>query len=256
MTLEGELMSASGRPHVIQFIWGVVPPGQYAASGPEFSFVATTRDVEWQQVLCTKNPPVSYGPDPTTSTIDADPTQMVAGESSVVTVQLRDESGNPLAFGGDSVVLYSSESLSPVSDNGDGTYTATFSSILASTHIISGSVNGDWITNEGSVAVLPGPAEPGASVVMAEFETVEVGSTSTIFVGLYDQYGNQLISGGDQVSCFISAGSGSLSSMVDNGDGIYSATLFSADAGQTVVGCLVNGVVVSDTATVEFVAPP
>jgi hypothetical protein len=91
---------------------------------------------------------------------------------------------------------------------------------------------------------------------MAEFETVEVGSTSTIFVGLYDQYGNQLISGGDQVSCFISAGSGSLSSMVDNGDGIYSATLFSADAGQTVVGCLVNGVVVSDTATVEFVEPP
>ena len=257
MTLEGQLMSGFGSPHVIQVMPGVVPPGPYAASGHEFSFVATTRDVEWQQVLCTKNPPVSYGPDPATSTIGADPSEMVAGESSLVTVQLRDGSGNPLVSGGDSVSLYSSVGgLSPVLDNGDGSYTATFSSTTSGQSVINGEVNGAPIMDEALVMVSPGPAEPGASVVMAEFETVEVGSTSTIFVGLYDQYGNQLISGGDQVSCFISAGSGSLSSMVDNGDGIYSATLFSADAGQTVVGCLVNGVVVSDTATVEFVEPP
>lgn len=257
MTLEGDLMSGPGWPHVIEVMPGVVPPGPYAVRGPEFSFVATARDVEWQQVLCTMNPPVSYMPDPTTSTIDADPIVITAGESASLTVQLRDEQGNPLSTGGDVVSLASSAGdLSPVVDNGDGTYAANFSSVQAGSHSIVAYVNGEMIADDAIVSVEPGTAEPAASVIMAEFETVPVGDSSVINVYLLDQYGNQLTSGGDQVSCFIASGSANISSVTDNGDGSYSATLWSAEAGETSVGSLVNGVVIPDTTIVEFVENP
>ncbi len=257
MTLEGDLMSGPGSPHVIQVMPGVVPPGPYAVSGPEFSFVVTTRDVEWQQVLCTENPPVSYTPDPTTSTIDADPTVITAGESATLTVQLRDEQGNPLSTGGDDVSLASSAgNLSPVVDNDDGTYAATFSSMLAGSHSIVAYVNGEMIADDVVVSVEPGAADPAASVIMAEFETVPVGESSPVHVFLLDEYGNQLTSGGDQVSCFIASGSANISSVMDNGDGSYSATLSSAQAGEISVGSLVNGIVMPDTTTVEFVENP
>ena len=66
--------------------------------------------------------------DPTTSTISASPTSIPADGSStsMITVQIKDASGTAVTEGGDAVELATTAgTLSAVTDNGDGTYTAT-----------------------------------------------------------------------------------------------------------------------------------
>ena len=67
-----------------------------------------------------------------TSTITASPTSIVADGSSTsaVTVRLKDAAGNDLHGTGGTVALglTGTGSLSAVTDNGDGTYTATLTS--------------------------------------------------------------------------------------------------------------------------------
>jgi len=98
---------------------------------------------------------------PATSTITASPTTLLAGgtSTSVVTVQLIDASGNPLVNGGDTVTLATTlGTLSTVTDAGDGTYTATLTPAPASgTATISGSVNGQPITDMATVTFTPPP---------------------------------------------------------------------------------------------------
>lgn len=66
-------------------------------------------------------------------------------------------------------------------------------------------------------------------------------STSVITVTLVDQYGNKLISGGDDVT-ITHTGSGTLSGTVDNGDGTYSAILTApTDVGSATITASLNG---------------
>src|SRR5690554_1958063 len=62
---------------------------------------------------------------PDTSTITADPEAITTDETALITVQLRDAKGNELVDGDDTVTLTTTHgTLTPVTDNGDGTYTA------------------------------------------------------------------------------------------------------------------------------------
>ncbi|HKK46726.1 MAG TPA: invasin domain 3-containing protein [Balneolaceae bacterium] len=83
-------------------------------------------------------------------------------------------------------------------------------------------------------------------------------STSTITVQLKDEYGNNLVSGGENVQLFTTAGTfGSGDTTItanDNGDGTYSAVLTSSStAGQiaTITGT-VNSTGIADSARVNF----
>ena len=69
--------------------------------------------------------------------------------TSEITVTLLDDFGNDLVFGGDAVALSTTAgTLSPVTDNGTGTYTATLTSaIAAATATITGTVNGSPIAD-------------------------------------------------------------------------------------------------------------
>lgn len=68
-------------------------------------------------------------------------------------------------------------------------------------------------------------------------------SESTITVQVQDRFGNNFINGGDTV--VMSSSFGTLSSVTDNNDGTYSATLSSATAGSASVTATVNGQAVS-----------
>ncbi|HEX6983634.1 MAG TPA: invasin domain 3-containing protein, partial [Balneolaceae bacterium] len=86
-------------------------------------------------------------------------------------------------------------------------------------------------------------------------------STSTITVILVDQYGNKLISGGDN-TVISSSGADSLSVTTDNGDGTYTATLTApTDVGSTVITATLNGNTINSKAgnsqqVVEFIPGP
>ena len=197
------------------------------------------------------------GPSASQSTISASPTSIVAdgATTSTITVQLKNSSGSNLTFGGSTVVLSTTlGSLGSVTDNGDGTYTATLtSSVTSGTATITGTVNGSSITDDAEVEFTPIAASAATSTITASPTSIvaDGATTSTVTVQLKDANGNDLVAGGDTVALFTTLGS--LGSVTDNGDGSYTATLTSATtAGTATVTGTVNSAAIADDAEVEF----
>ncbi len=192
-----------------------------------------------------------------TSLITAAPASITANgtSTSTITVQLEDEKGNNLTTGGDTVALSTTlGTLSTVIDNGNGTYTATLTSATTTgTATIVGTVNGSTITNNAAVSFTPGVASAVTSLFTAAPASITANgtSTSTITVQLEDVKGNNLTTGGDTVA--LSTTLGTLSTVIDNGNGTYTATLISAatTGTATIVGT-VNGSAITNSATVSF----
>jgi outer membrane murein-binding lipoprotein Lpp len=195
--------------------------------------------------------------DATTSLITAAPTSIVAdgATTSTITVQLKDAFSNNLDSGGDTVVLATDlGTLGSVTDNSNGTYTATFTSATTTgTATITGTVNAAAITNTETVTLIPGAADGTTSLITAAPTTIVADGveTSTITVQLKDAFSNLLISGGDTV--VLTTDLGTMGSVTDNGDGTYTAILTSATTtGTSTVTGTVNAVEITDTATVTL----
>ncbi|WP_176466310.1 invasin domain 3-containing protein [Aliifodinibius salipaludis] len=99
---------------------------------------------------------VTPGPvDPGNSQITADPTsvQNDGSSTSTITVTLRDANNNRLNTGGNNITLSTTAgSLGSISDNNDGTYTATLTSTTTEeTATITGDVNSQAISDDASV---------------------------------------------------------------------------------------------------------
>ncbi|MEE1877655.1 invasin domain 3-containing protein, partial [Altererythrobacter litoralis] len=78
-------------------------------------------------------------------------------------------------------------------------------------------------------------------------------STSTVTVQLKDVNGNNLSAGGNTVT--LSTNAGSLSGVIDNGNGTYTATLTSSTSIETAtITGVVDGSSIVDTASVDFVS--
>src|SRR6202012_2847447 len=101
-------------------------------------------------------------------------------------------------------------SLSSVTDNGDGTYTATLSSTSAGAAHVSGTLNAAPLTG-ATVTFVPGPPDAAHTTLGAAPASLTAGSTTTVTVHAKDQYGNALTAGGDTVS--LATDRGSLSSV-------------------------------------------
>jgi len=98
---------------------------------------------------------------PLTSTITAAPSSITADgtSTSIITVQLKDSSGNDLTAGGNIVVLAASlGTLGVVTHSGNGAYTATLTSATSSgTATLTGTVNGQAITDNTTVSFTAPP---------------------------------------------------------------------------------------------------
>ncbi len=196
-------------------------------------------------------------PDASTSTITATPAAITAGASSTVTVTLADAAGDPLgaAGAGRAVVLTTDlGTLGPVTDAGDGTYTATLTSTAVGTATVGFAVDGTSSTSTATVTVAAGVPDAGASDITASPAAITAGGSSTLTVTLRDAHGNALGAAGAGVPVGMSTDLGELSAVEDIGDGTYTATLTSTVAGTATVGFAVDGTVSATTATVT-VAP-
>ena len=193
-----------------------------------------------------------------TSLLSASPTSIIANGSSVstITVQLKDTNGNNLSSGGDTVLLSTNlGTLGVVTDNANGTYSATLtSSVIAGAATITGTLNGGAITDNATVNFTVGAALSTTSLLAASPTsiTADGSSTSTITVQLIDANGNNLIIGGDTVVLNTSAGT--LGAVTDNTNGTYSAVLTSATSmGTATITGTLNGSAITDNAAVDFV---
>jgi methionine-rich copper-binding protein CopC len=79
-------------------------------------------------------------------------------------------------------------------------------------------------------------------------------SSSTITVQVKDGFGNNFLNGGETVN--LTSTLGTLSSVTDNSNGTYTATLTSTTVGTATISATLNSVAVTDTATVSFTNVP
>jgi adhesin/invasin len=203
---------------------------------------------------------VTFTPGPgstATSLITASPTSIVANGSSTstITVQLKDANGNNLTASGGTVALNTTGgSLGSVTDNNDGTYTATLtSSTTAGTATITGTLDGNAITDNEVVTFTAGAASEATTTISASPTTIPAdgNSTSTITVQLKDANGNNLSTGGATVA--LNSTGGTLGSVTDNGDGTYTATLTSTTtSGPVTITGTLNGQAIVSSAVVTF----
>jgi hypothetical protein len=165
-----------------------------------------------------------------TSTIESQFSSLVANgtTTSTITVQLKDANGNNLTASAGAVALSTTRgTLGPVTDNTNGSYTATLtSSTTAGEATITGTLALSTITDTATVTMTPGPASAAQSTLTASHSPIKLnGGTSTITVTVKDAQGNPRLTGGDTVT--LATNLGSLSVVTDVGDGTYTAILTS-----------------------------
>ncbi len=199
--------------------------------------------------------------DPTNSTVTASPTSLTADGSSTstITIQLKDSSNNNFSASGGTVTMSTNTGTvsSPATDNGDGTYTATFTAGTgAGTATITATVSGMppiTITNQATVTLTAGAASATTSTISASPTSIAANgsSTSTITVQLNDANSNNLSASGGTVT--LSTTLGTLSSVTNNNNGTYTATLTSGTTtGTATISGTLNTVAITGTASVTL----
>jgi len=180
-----------------------------------------------------------------------------SGSAVTLTLRARDAAGNNLASGGLTVVFSASGGTSTgtigaTTDNGNGTYTASFTGIVAGTATtIGATIGGSAVTSTlPTVTVTPGPVSTAQSVVSVSSGSVAVGSVVTLTLQAKDQAGNNLTAGGLAVVFTASGGTsaGTIGATTDHANGTYTATFTGTTAGTaTTIGATIGGTAVTST---------
>ena len=180
------------------------------------------------------------------STVTASSSTFIAGGSDIeITVQLKSGASTSLGASGGRVALFSSAgSMGVVTDNSDGSYSADLNPPNTRGEVtVWATLDGLAIDDVATVTITPGAAIASASIVSVDRNALPAdrASTATVTATLNDAHGNRLNAGGATVAMAV-AGGGSVSSVTDNSDGTYTATLTSAASiGTSVVSVTVGG---------------
>lgn len=200
-------------------------------------------------------------PDTAVSTITATPGTVTVGDSATVTVQLKYTSGGNVPRSGGTVALAvtGAATLTAVTDNNDGTYTAKVTSNSAEAVTISGTLDGHNIVSTAGVTFQAGAASGmAANSATPQSATVGTAVTAPPSVKVTDSHGNGVA--GVAVTFTVTTGSGQVSNGTDpagasavvttNASGV--ATLASWTLG-TAAGAANNSVTASATGLADVV---
>lgn len=189
-----------------------------------------------------------------TSEINVAPTSITTDDEATVTVVLRDAAGNALITSGGTLTLSSTiGTLSAITNNLNGTYTATLTSLVLGNATITGTINTAAIADNAVVTVTVGAASTGTSLITAAPASMTTDGSSTITVQLRDAAGNALTGSAGPVVA-LSTTLGALSTVNDIGNGTYTATLTSSGTGAATITGALNGFGIVDDAVVAVTA--
>jgi filamin len=153
---------------------------------------------------------------------------VVAGETGEFTAQAKDSFGNKLVTGGNALgVQVGGPADVPVEtvDNGDGTYKATYVPTKVGEYNVAVTFDGQTIPRS-PFAVKVVPAAANAATTEAEGEGLTkatAGEPAKVNIITKDQFGNKLVEGGAPISGSLSGPEEVPVSVIDNGDGTYTA---------------------------------
>lgn len=190
--------------------------------------------------------------------VSAAQTSLNPGNSITVLAQVKDSSGNNLTTGSYTIGFSysggtSTGTFGSTTSLGNGLYSVTFTGAVAGTAIdVSASANMTYaVDSTASITVVPWKVE-----ITAASSTVPIGQTTTITARIKDWQNNYLTSGGSGLSLStVTAGIGSLSSIIDNSNGTYSVTFSASGTGSTTIGAsLPSSFTVTSTPTITVEA--
>ncbi|WP_269015141.1 invasin domain 3-containing protein [Aquirufa nivalisilvae] len=187
-----------------------------------------------------------------TSTLTPISASLVAsGVSQTLTVTAKDALGNAITTGGATVVITKLSgvgTVSAVTDNANGTYTATVSSLIAGTGVFVATINANPVLSgtasqtQASITFTVGAVNATVSTLTPTTANIFAdGSTQTLTVTAKDLNGNAITTGGATVLITKSSGVGTVSTVTDNGNGTYTATVSSNTPGTGVFVASING---------------
>ena len=189
------------------------------------------------------------------STITTDRSHLNAGtgETTTVTLTLRDKFGNKVFLGGQNISLTSTAGsfIGDPTDNNDGTYSQLLKSgTVAGSIVINGTVGGTPIGGTASITIKPDvPDLTKSSITVAPNRIEPDGfSKATITVILRDQYSNP-ISGVNTLAINTTDGSFT-ESTIDNGNGSYTRVIAATNISSVAtITATVDAIPLTDSAT-------
>ncbi|WP_170206003.1 Ig-like domain-containing protein [Klugiella xanthotipulae] len=176
---------------------------------------------------------------PTAATLVAAPTQVIAAPSaqSNITLTTRATNGIQMLTGAATVALSSTlGTLSNVTNNNDGTYSATLTSNVVGTATVTGTVNGVSIPATATVDFIAGPPAAGTGLstlnVSPGSRMADGSQSHTVTVTMTDAQGN-LISGKASLLTLVAAPASGVTvgSFSQASPGVYTAAVTSTSAG-------------------------
>lgn len=116
------------------------------------------------------------------------------------------------------------------------------------------------VSTEFLATGLPGASSAAESLISSSGSTVLVAELVTITLTVRDEFGNPIDTGGQAVTFSPSGGIGvsvgTIGSVVDNGDGTYSATFLGVTVGTpTTISATLDGEAIGDTVLIEVTLP-
>ncbi len=194
---------------------------------------------------------------PTQSVITVSSGTVQSGNTVTLTLQGKDGAGNNMTAGGATVVFSvtggsSTGTIAPATDNGNGTYTATFTGVLAGTATTVGATinSAPVASTPPTLTVTPGVISATTSVITVSNDTIGSGGTATLTLQARDAAGNALTTGGSTVVFTMTGGTsgGTVGPTTDHANGTYTAIFTAVAAGtQTTVHATIGGSTVTST---------
>ena len=198
--------------------------------------------------------------DTLTSTLAPSASSTPSGAADPVTLQVTDVDGDPLKFTGLTVAFSLGSpsggqgTFSSVTDNNNGTYTATFTGTTSGSNTITAAINSAAVTSTPpSIAVTPGPVSLTTSLLTLSAYAVQLGGATTVTLQARDAAGNDLTSGGLSVAAALSSaggGRGTLSAFTDHHNGTYTATFTGTVDGSNTIAATIGGQSIVSTAPI------
>jgi hypothetical protein len=176
--------------------------------------------------------------------------QAEAGTPGTFTVEARDQYGNKVVSGGSTVTATITLGATlpvvvPVIDNGDGTYTASYTVTVSATWVVRAYIGGILVKDAPfNVPVAAAHADPSHSEASGNgIISAKVGLLSSITVQSFDVYSNKVTKGGNAVVCSATHASGPVPCTVkDNGNGTYSVDYQTDKAGKWTIAIKMDDV--------------
>ena len=161
-----------------------------------------------------------------------------------MTVTLNNNNGSAVTNAGNVVTINAGGDavVSAVTNNGDGSYTATVTNTTAEAVLVTAAVSGSSIDQTATITFTGngngiGAADASMTTVTP---TVNADGTVTLLISLFEANGTPLAIGGDNIT-LTATGGASVGSIVDNGDGTYSTIITNNAGGSTDISGTVNG---------------